>query len=99
MLAQLCLTLCDSMDCHLPGSSVREILQARMLEWVSHFLLQGILPTQESNTSVLRLLHCRWILYRLSRWGGPGLDIRQNEDEFCLNLKTFFFFNVVTGTF
>ncbi|CAI9157978.1 unnamed protein product [Rangifer tarandus platyrhynchus] len=30
--AQLCLTLCDPMDCSLPGSSVYRILQARILE-------------------------------------------------------------------
>ena len=29
-----CLTFCDPMNCSLPGSSVHEILQARMLEWV-----------------------------------------------------------------
>ena len=33
--AQSCPTLCDPMDCSLPGSSVREILQAGILEWVS----------------------------------------------------------------
>ena len=32
---QLCPTLCDSMDCSLPGSSVRGIFQARILEWVA----------------------------------------------------------------
>ena len=31
--------------CNLPGSSVHEILQARILEWVCHFLLQEIFPT------------------------------------------------------
>ena len=30
---QSCLTLCDPMDCCLPGSSVHGILQARILEW------------------------------------------------------------------
>ena len=30
---QLCPTLCDLMDCSLPGSSVHEIFQARVLEW------------------------------------------------------------------
>ena len=30
--AQRCLTLCDPMDCSLPGSSVHGILQARLLE-------------------------------------------------------------------
>jgi len=32
---QSCLTLCDLMDCSLPGSSVLGILQARILEWVT----------------------------------------------------------------
>ena len=32
-VVQSCLTLCDPMDCSLPGSSVRGIFQARVLEW------------------------------------------------------------------
>ena len=35
-VAQSCLTLSDSMDCSLPGSSVHRIFQARVLEWHSH---------------------------------------------------------------
>ena len=34
-VAQLCLTLCDSMNCRPPGSSVLGILQARILEWAA----------------------------------------------------------------
>ena len=34
-LLQLCPTLCDPMDCSLPGFSVHGILQARTLEWVA----------------------------------------------------------------
>ena len=34
-LLQSCPTLCDSMDCSLPGFSVHGILQARTLEWVA----------------------------------------------------------------
>ena len=33
-VTQLCPTLCDPMDCRLPGFSVHGILQARILEWV-----------------------------------------------------------------
>ena len=33
-VAQSCLTLCDSMDCSLPDSSVHGIFQARILDWV-----------------------------------------------------------------
>ena len=32
-VAQLCGTLCDPMDCSLPGSSIQGIFQARVLEW------------------------------------------------------------------
>ena len=32
-VAQSCPTLCDPMDCSLPGSSVYGIFQARVLEW------------------------------------------------------------------
>ena len=32
-VAQLCPTLCDPMDCSLPGFSVHGIFQARVLEW------------------------------------------------------------------
>ena len=34
-VAQSCLTLCDPMDCSLPGSSILGIFQARVLEWVA----------------------------------------------------------------
>ena len=33
-VAQSCLTLCDPMDCSLPGSSIHRIFQATVLEWV-----------------------------------------------------------------
>ena len=34
-VAQLCLTLCDPIDCSLPVSSVHGIFQAIVLEWVA----------------------------------------------------------------
>ena len=43
-VAQSCVTLCDSMDCSLPGSSVHGILQARILE---SFLSPQYLPDPE----------------------------------------------------
>ena len=48
---------CDPRDYNLPGSSVHEIFQARIPEWVAcHFLLQGLFPTQESNQYLLHFL-------------------------------------------
>ena len=38
---QSCVTLCDSKDCSPPGSSVHEILQARILEWVAISFSRG----------------------------------------------------------
>ena len=35
LVPQSCLTLCHSMDCSPPGSSVHGILQAKILEWVA----------------------------------------------------------------
>ena len=41
-VTQSCPTLCDSVDCSPPGSSVHEILQARILEWVAIPFPRGI---------------------------------------------------------
>ena len=38
---QSCPTLCDPMDCSLPGSSLHGILQARVLEWVAISFSRG----------------------------------------------------------
>ena len=35
LVAQSCLILCEHKDCSPPGSSVHEISQARILEWVA----------------------------------------------------------------
>ena len=40
-VAQSCLTLCDRVDCSLPGSSVHGILQAKILEWVAISFSRG----------------------------------------------------------
>ena len=40
-VTQSCLTLGDSMDCSPPGSSVHEISQARILEWVALTVCRG----------------------------------------------------------
>ena len=41
LVTRLCLTLCDPMDCSPPGSFVRGILQARVLEWVTISFSRG----------------------------------------------------------
>ena len=53
---QLCLTLCNPMDCGPPGSSVYGIPRARILDWVAISSSRGIFPTQGLNT---HFLHCQ----------------------------------------
>ena len=55
--AQLCLSLCNPMDCSLPGSSVLGIFQARILEWVAISYSRLIFLTQGSDLSLLCFLH------------------------------------------
>ena len=63
MRTQLCLILCDSMDCSPPGSSVYGNFQARLLEWVAVSSSRGFFPTQGSNPRLLYFLLGRQILY------------------------------------
>ena len=45
LVAQSCLTLCNSMDCSPPGSSVHGILQVGILEWIAILFSRGIFLT------------------------------------------------------
>ena len=82
--AQLCPTLCNPMDCSLPGSPVRGISQARILRVGCHFLLQGIFLTQASN---LYLLSSQAIFLPLCHLGSPFFPILNNYvcANFCDN--------------
>ena len=52
LVTQLCLTLCDPMDCSLPSSSVHGILQAKILEWVAIPFSRGSsLPRDQTRVS------------------------------------------------
>ena len=62
LVTQLCLTLCDAMDCSPPGSSVHGDSPGKNTGVDCHAFLQGIFPTQGSNPGLL----CRWVLYKLS---------------------------------
>ena len=54
LVSQSCLTLCDLMDYNLPGSSVLEILQIRILEWVSiPFSRESSKPRDQTHVSCI----------------------------------------------
>ena len=63
LVAQSCLTLCDPMNCSLPGSSVHGDSPGKNTGVDCRALLQRIFPIQGLNPG---LPHCRWILYHLS---------------------------------
>ena len=81
--AQLGLTLCDHMNCSLPGSSCPWDSPGKNTGMGCHFLLQGIFQTQESNPG---LLHCRQMIYQLSYEGSPNLpylNLPLEKDSMC----------------
>ena len=65
LIAQLCPTVCNPMDCSPPGSSIHGDSLRKNIGVGCHAFLQGILPTQGLNPG---LLHCRQIPYHLSHW-------------------------------
>ena len=59
---QSCPTLCDPMDCSPPGSSVHEIFQARILEWVAMPSSRSSWPGDQTCISFISCIG-RWVLY------------------------------------
>ena len=60
---QSCLTLCNPMDCSLPGFFVHGILQARILEWVAiSFSRRSSRPRDRTSISYISCIG-RWVLY------------------------------------
>ena len=75
LVTQLCLTLCDPMDCSPPGSPVREILQTRTVEWVAiSFSNAWKWKVKVKSLSRAWLLATPWTAaYRLlGPWDFPG---------------------------
>ena len=63
------LTLCDPVDCSLPGSSVHGDSTGKNTEMGCHALLQGTFPPQGLNLCLLHLLHCQ--MGTLPTWEAP----------------------------
>ena len=75
LVAKSCSTLCNTMDCSPPGSSVHGISHARILEWVAIPFFRRSSQPRDWNCG---LLHCRWILYHLSHQGRPCICVMQS---------------------
>ena len=68
-LAQLCLTLCDPLDCSLPGSSVHGSFQVRILEWVATSSCKG--SSQPKDRTCTSCLVRQIFFLPLSHLGSP----------------------------
>ena len=68
LVPQPSLTLCDPMDCSLPGSPLHRISPGKNTGVSCHSLLQRVFLTQGSN---LILLHFWQFLYHLRNQGSP----------------------------
>jgi len=74
---QSCPTLCNPMDCSLPGSSVHRILQVRILEWVAISSSRG--SSQPSDQTSVSCMSCigRWcffcfvLFFTTATWESP----------------------------
>ena len=75
---QSCLTLCNPMDCSLPGSSVHGIFQARILEWIA---ISSSRVSSQPRDPALHLLH--WQAdYHWATWEAPGDPLSNGEKDF-----------------
>ena len=67
-VAELCLTLCDSMDCSPPGFSVHGVFQVRILEWVAISYPRGSFwPRDPTHVSCVSCIG-REILHHCATW-------------------------------
>ena len=70
-VAQSCPTLCDPMDCSLPGSSVHGIFQAIVLEWIAISFSRGSSqPRDRTQASCIagRFFNCLSHQRHLGTW-------------------------------
>ena len=83
LVAKLCLTLCDPMDCSLPGSSVRGVSQARILDWVAISFSGGVFwPRGQTHmssiagwffTTEIPGMHGSFLLHDSAQVSSPGI--------------------------
>ena len=71
LVVQSCPTLCDPMDCSLPGSSVHGLLQARILGWVTMPSSRG--PSPPRNQTLISCVSCigRQVLFHYGHLVSP----------------------------
>ena len=85
LVTKSCLTLCNPMDCSLPGSSVRGISQARILEWVAISFFRG--SSQPRDWTLISCIS-RWILFCWATREAPMVTLLQWITQEALSLSS-----------
>ena len=93
--AQLYPTLCDPMNCNLPGSYVHGVSQARVLKWVV-FSPSRISSRPWDRTHVSCFSYVgRWILYHWVTWeANIMMMMMKKEDSVLFALLNLAFFSL-----
>ena len=81
LVTQLCLTLCNPMDCSPLGSSVHGILQARILGWVAMPYSRGSSPPSDQTciSSIVGRFFTHWTTWE--SWRKPEGETKGKSFE------------------
>ena len=86
-VTQSCLTLCDPMDCSMPGSSICGISQARLLEWVAiSYSGRSSRPRDQCHVSCISWIG-RLMLDHCATWEAPlSYDHNSKNAKYAPNI-------------
>ena len=90
LCAQSCPTLCDPMDYSPPGSSIRVIFHARILEWVAISFSRGSSPPRDRTQVSCVSCIGRRVPYHCATWEAPLSPLASDRRE-LVRLKIFTF--------
>ena len=81
LVTQSCPSLCDPMDCSPPGSSVHEIFQARILEWVAISFSRGSSQPRDGTqvTCTAGRLFIKWATREAYREWYMAVDLQKQD--------------------
>ena len=82
-VAQSCRTLCNPMNCRLPGSSGHGIFQARVLEWVAISFSRGSYPPRDWNR-VACIADSHFTIWAIRETNQKEAIICSPNPKFCL---------------
>ena len=82
-----CVQPCDPMDCSPPGSSIHEILQARILEWAAMPSSRGHLPDLGIKPTSPAYPTLKVSCVPLSHWESPPRPQQQKRMK-CVKILT-----------